>query len=81
MIRTVKGLADINLNMELDYIIEDEINANAAKTIEKDYNDMIWEVDSCPDMYHGKEKVSPGEPDPMNMSWPGLNQDCDPLDK
>ena len=51
----------------IDYIAEDD----------------IWEVDSCPDLYHGEDKVTPYEKnDYLNCSFPGLNQeDIDPVDK
>ena len=42
---------------------------------------MIWEVDSCPDLQHGKEKCCPGEPEDLNMSFPGLNQEVNPAEK
>ena len=81
IIRIVKGFADIKLNNGLDVLIDNEIKAANAMTIEEQDDDMIWVVDSCPDLYHGKDKVSPGEPEDLNMSFPGLNQDVDPLEQ
>ncbi len=68
IIRTVKSHADLKLNNKLDLLIEQKVD---------DVNDGIddlWEVLSCPDLAHGKEKVSP-EPDYdcLNTSFPGLN--------
>ena len=73
--------------MDLDFIIDHEINMKAIefnkiiiKTGNKKPTDR--EYDSCPDLYHGKEKVSPGEDSDLNLSFPGLNQDdMNPLDK
>ena len=73
--------------MELDHIIDHEINMKAIelkkiviRAGDKKPNDKDY--DSCPDLYHGKEKVSPGEDSDLNLSFPGLNQDdLNPLDK
>ena len=83
IVRTVKSYADLKLNNGLDVIIDADIKTRAVKTIDfnEGHDDMIWEVDSCPDLFHGKEKVSPGEPEDLNLSWPGLNQEINPLEK
>ena len=44
---------------------------------------MVWECDSCPDLYHGQDKVQQCEEDDyLNTSFPGLNQEhIDPKEK
>lgn len=71
LIRIVKSLADLNLNNQLDLLIDEKVEREGV--LDED-DEMIWECESCPDLYHGKEKVSPGEDDYLNMSFPGINQ-------
>lgn len=61
-------MADLKLNNQLDLLIDQKIEGD------NDGIEAIWEIESCPDLSHGKEKACP-EPDYncLNTSFPGLN--------
>ena len=74
VIRTVKCHVDLMLNNQFDALINQEIGGEEFE--EADHR-------SCPDLHPDKEAIFPDPEDfrKLNESFPGLNQEIDPVEK